>query len=371
MSDSPEPLSCGGCGTDIAQESLDPQIKRKIARQPCFNREASRVFGRIHLAVAPECNVQCNFCLRDFDCVNESRPGVTSQVLSPEGALERVRQITDRFDNICTIGIAGPGESLFNEATIKTFRLARDAFPGLHLCVSSNGLLLPDRVDILHELGVDTVTVTMSAVDPKVGAEIYSWVYYEDKYYRGIEGAELILSRQLDGIMMAVEKGMLVKVNSVMIPGVNDHHMTAIAQKASELGAFMQNIMPLIPQYKFAHLKPPAAKERKQAQDEASQYIRQMRHCRQCRADAIGLLGKDLSQEFFKPAPITESKSETPAHTVALTSSTPDGMVDLHFGNAPIFLIYELSGEKPRLVRKGDNSRLSAKLLSGWPVNAQ
>ncbi len=355
MSDLTKPLSGGCCNPDIAQESLDPQIKRKIARQPCFNREASHSFGRIHLAVAPECNVQCNFCLRDFDCVNESRPGVTSEVISPEEAMERVRQVTDRFESICTIGIAGPGEPLFNEATFKTFRLVGDAFPGLHLCVSSNGLLLPDRVDILQELGVDTITVTMSAVDPKIGAEIYSRVYYEGKYYCDIEGAFLILSRQLEGIKMAVERGMLVKVNSVMIPGVNDHHMTAIAHKASELGAFMQNIMPLIPQYKFAHLKPPTANERKQAQDEASQYIRQMRHCRQCRADAIGLLGKDLPQELFEPVPIPESKAETPALRVALTGSTPDGMINLRFGDAPIFLICELSGEKLLLAGKREN----------------
>lgn len=108
----------------------------------------------------------------------------------------------------------------------------------------------------------------------------------------------MLLAKQLEGIRLAVDLGMLVKVNSVMIPAVNDRHLAEIAKKADELGAFMQNIMPLIPQYKFAELKPPTAEQRKKAQDEAAHYIPQMRHCRQCRADAVGLLGQDLSREL-------------------------------------------------------------------------
>lgn len=44
---------------------------------PCFNAGARHRVGRIHLPVAPKCNMQCNYCNRDFECVNESRPGVS------------------------------------------------------------------------------------------------------------------------------------------------------------------------------------------------------------------------------------------------------------------------------------------------------
>ena len=345
-----EMLCDAGCRVDTIEEYIDPEHLRKISVHPCFNKEAAHTFGRIHLAVAPECNIQCNFCLREFDCVNESRPGVTSKVLTPTEAPERVREVVAKFDNIRTIGIAGPGEPLANEETFETLRLVRDNFPDLHLCLSSNGLLLPDKVDILHELGVDTITVTMNTVDPNIGKEIYSWVHYEGKYYRDLQAAELLLSKQLTGIKAAVEKGVLVKINSVMIPTINDHHMVDIGKKAKELGAFMHNIMPLIPQYKFAHLRPPTLKERKQAQDASAEFIRQMRHCRQCRADAIGLLGHDLSQTLFKPTKVEVAKAEIPPFKVAVTSSTKDGMVDLHFGHAERFLIYEVRGDTFRLL---------------------
>jgi len=46
-------------------------------RHPCFNAALRRRYGRVHIPVAPDCNVQCGFCNRRYNCVNESRPGVT------------------------------------------------------------------------------------------------------------------------------------------------------------------------------------------------------------------------------------------------------------------------------------------------------
>ncbi len=319
------------CPVDALEEGLDPSSLRRISKHPCFSKEASHKYGRIHLPVAPECNIQCNFCLREFDCVNESRPGVTSQVLKPTEALERVKEVMAKLDNILTVGIAGPGEPLANEETFEAFRLVKENFNGLHLCVSSNGLLMPEKIKTLAALGVDTVTVTMSAVDPRIGEKIYSWVYYDGNYYRDLQGAELLLTKQLEGIKMGVEKGMLVKINTVMIPTINDHHITDIARKGQELGAFMHNIMPLIPQYKFAHLKPPNGEQHQNTQDESAHYIRQMRHCCQCRADAVGLPGKDVSTEMFGSR---DKEQESAAIMVALSSTSKDGSVDTHFEHA-------------------------------------
>ena len=54
---------------------------------PCFNAAVKGECGRVHLPVAPKCNILCNYCNRKFDCVNESRPGVTSAVLTPRQAV--------------------------------------------------------------------------------------------------------------------------------------------------------------------------------------------------------------------------------------------------------------------------------------------
>lgn len=279
------------------KDCMSDDMKRKISEHPCYSPEAQHKFGRLHLAVAPSCNIQCNYCDRKFDCVNESRPGVTSEVLSPEKALERTSQILEQNPFIRVVGIAGPGDPLDNDETFETFRLIRGKFPDVTLCVSTNGLLLADRFDELAESDVETLTVTLNAVDPEIQKDIISTIHYNGKRYEGKEAAEILIQNQLKGIQKAVGAGMTVKINTVLIPGVNDKHIIDIAEKMNEMGVYIMNIMPLINQAAFKDIRPPTEQERKEIQDACAPYVKQMRHCRQCRSDAYGLLGKDLSME--------------------------------------------------------------------------
>ena len=59
----------------------------ELETHPCFTAKCSD-YARIHLPVAPKCNMQCNYCLRKYSCVNESRPGVVARVMVPEDAVE-------------------------------------------------------------------------------------------------------------------------------------------------------------------------------------------------------------------------------------------------------------------------------------------
>jgi nitrogen fixation protein NifB len=278
----------------------DPEQLRKINEHPCYSDKACHSFGRCHLPVAPKCNIQCNYCIRDFDCVNESRPGVTSRVLPPEEALDLVRKVMQEHPYVKVIGVAGPGEPLANPETFEALRLVHEEFPQLIMCLSTNGLMLPESIEELAKYDVGNVTVTLNAIDPAIGEKIYSWVEYNGKKYHGREAAELLLSQQLKGIEMAVAKKMFVKINTVYIPGVNDEHIPEIAKKAGEMGAFTFNVIPLIPQYKFASITPPTPTEKREMQDRCAQYIKQMRHCARCRADAIGKLGQDVQSCVYQ-----------------------------------------------------------------------
>jgi nitrogen fixation protein NifB len=276
--------------------SRDDEIKRVIAQHPCYSKEAQHKFGRIHLAVAPKCNIQCNYCDRKFDCVNESRPGVTSQVLTPQEALEKTIQVLKEYPYIKVVGVAGPGDPLANDETFETLQLIKKEFPDVTLCLSTNGLALPQRMPDLLRTGVTTLTVTMNAIDPQIEAQLINHVSYKGKVYRGTEAAAILIENQLEGIRLAVEAGLVVKVNTVMVPGINDKHIVEVAKKINELGVFIMNVMPLICQAKFADMEPPSPAERKAVQSQCEPYVQQMRHCRQCRSDAFGLIGQDLSQ---------------------------------------------------------------------------
>lgn len=263
-------------------------------RHPCFNRKAHGRFGRIHLPVAARCNITCGFCDRRYVCVNESRPGVSAQIFSPEEACELAIRAAARMPELSVAGIAGPGDPLANPAeTFKTLRLVRKALPHLLLCLSSNGLALPDAADEIAALGVGHMTVTVNAVDPAIGARIYRNVQGPDGLLSGKEGAHLLLERQERGIRRLKRHGLTVKVNTVVVPEINDFHVAAIAERVADWGAALMNCIPLIPVpgTPLGTYPEPRHERMTRVRAQAEVFLPQMRHCARCRADALGLLG--------------------------------------------------------------------------------
>ena len=239
---------------------------------------------------------------------------MTSERLTPGQALDRVSAVLEMVPQTTVVGIAGPGDPLANpEKTFRTFELIKTTYPDVQLCLSTNGLALPDYVDDITALGIEHVTVTVNAIDPEVGARIYPWVRYQGRTYRGVEASEILLARQQVGLAGLAERDVLVKVNTVLIRGVNDDHIPLVAKKVHDLGALLINVMPLIPVKgtPFEGLRTPTLAERRALQEACEVDIQVMRHCRQCRADAVGLLGEDRSSEFTKEK-VAASGGSTP-----------------------------------------------------------
>ncbi|MFQ3573528.1 MAG: radical SAM protein [Thermodesulfovibrionales bacterium] len=269
-----------------------------LENHPCFSTKNIGKYGRIHLPVAPHCNIQCGYCDRRFDCVNESRPGITSKILTPHDAVERVRLLLDKHPNITVIGIAGPGDPLANEQTFITLEMLKREFPDILLCLSTNGLMLTERLPDIVRCQVKTITITVNAYTIQTASRIYKWVYFRGKVHRGEDVASILLSQQWRGICNAIDAGLIVKVNTVFCPTVNDREIPLIAQECARLGVDVMNIIPLIPQADFSNL-PPVSREMLNAmRTECAGYINQMSHCKQCRADACGGLNQDIDMEL-------------------------------------------------------------------------
>lgn len=353
-------------------------------RHPCYDEDAHHYFARMHVPVAPGCNIRCKYCNRKYDCVSESRPGVVSKVMAPEEACRYVEETLQTLPQLTVVGIAGPGDPLANpEATFQTFRQLREQVPDLHLCLSTNGLRLAEFADEIASLGINHVTVTVNAVDAEIGAKIYDWVAEKGKVYRGIDAARLLLNRQLEGIRKMTERGIGCKINSVLIPGINDSHLPEVARKVKELGAFTHNIMPFIVSpgspYESEGVKEPSPMRVLEIQEQCSDILPVMRHCRQCRADAVGLLGEDTSvaekgkcnssvkrvytreqrQEKLKELDGLMEKKRVSNSNVPKSKDAPvriavatrgGGKVNVHFGHAKEFLIYEVAGKTTKLL---------------------
>lgn len=324
-----------------------------MSKHPCFNKKATKSYGRVHLAVAPKCNVQCNFCNRDYDCVNESRPGVTSSILSPG-------QAAWFFDEICkeapisVAGIAGPGDPFADPGpTIKTMRLIRQAHPEALLCVSSNGLNLLGSVNDLADIGVSHVTVTVNAIRADISEKIYGWFKIGKRIFRGKEGATLLLENQLAAIASLKDHGITVKVNSIVIPGVNDHHIPEIAEEMAKRGVDIFNCIPMIPVEgaKFSNLTEPNHEMMKKIKDDAGKFIPQMKHCQRCRADAAGMLGDKDPTRFQKLMLEASNKSIFPNENrpYVAVASREGVLINQHLGEASSLAVYEYIGNEVKL----------------------
>jgi nitrogenase molybdenum-iron protein alpha/beta subunit/molybdenum cofactor biosynthesis enzyme MoaA/predicted Fe-Mo cluster-binding NifX family protein len=314
-------------------------IEEKTATHPCYTCGAHK-YARMHLPIAPKCNISCNYCLRKYDCPNESRPGVTTSILNPEEALNKFLEVKEKVPNLSVVGIAGPGDALANfEETKKTLELIRKADPGITFCLSTNGLMLPQYAEELIKLGVTHVTVTMNSVEPKIGAKVYKYIDYMGIKYYGEAAAAILMSNQLAGIKMMTSRGIVCKVNIVMLKGINDQHIPEVVKKVKELGGTITNIVKLIPVKgsAFEHLPPVSKEEITKMREKCGETLKQMYHCRQCRADAIGTLSNDRSKEF--------SGGRTSGIQIAV--ATKSGMlVDQHFGQVSEFYIYEYMNGK-------------------------
>lgn len=349
----------------------------KLEQHPCFNKDSCSTYGRIHLPVAPKCNIQCMYCDRKNDCVNESRPGVTSAILTPGQAMAYLDEAIALEPRISVVGIAGPGDPFANPVeTMETLRRVRAKYPDMLLCVATNGLAVEPYIAELAELAVTHLTLTINAVDPEIAAKMYRWVRDGRKIYRGLEAGAHMLETQLRAARLIKEHDILLKVNVIVTEGINDDHLADVAVKMSELGVDILNPMPLVPVAgtPFGDKSAPAPEHMERLRQEAAAHLPQMSHCQRCRADAVGLIGEGISEQMrccltrAATGPI-EPEEWRPCIAVA---SREGMLVNQHLGESKRLYIYEpaASGFRLKSIRstpeQGEQSRwdkLAAMLL--------
>jgi len=284
---------------EASSVALFPELE---GQHPCFSVTADghARSGRLHLPVSPGCNITCRFCKRDTHNQDDRRPGVSRLVLTPEEAVEVVGRALKLCPSINVVGIAGPGDTLLTDHAIRTFELVHAAYPKLLNCVSTNGLLLLQKVERLVAAGVRTITVTVNAVDPTVLVKICPSIFYEGRRLFGEEAADRLIANQQQGIRRAVDLGAVVKINTVLVPGINDHHVGDVARAIATSGASLINVISLIPQHEFALLPAPSLVQLEQARRDAAKYLTVFNHCNRCRADACGIPGvSEFSDQLY------------------------------------------------------------------------
>ncbi len=188
-------------------------------------------FGRrieyLRLSVTDRCNYRCSYC-RPRAC-GAGRAG-RGELLS----FEETERLTRLFaeNGVRKVRLTG-GEPLVRRDLIAlAARIA--ALPGIEdLSLSTNGQLLEPLARPLRDAGVQRVNVSLDSLDPATFARITG-------------GGDL--ARVLRGIEAARDAGMSpVKLNAVVLRGVNDHEIESLADYALARGAQMRyiEIMPV------------------------------------------------------------------------------------------------------------------------------
>jgi nitrogen fixation protein NifB len=71
------------CGSSDGPDDMPAEIWEKVKNHPCYSEEAHHHYARMHVAVAPACNIQCNYCNRKYDCSNEAAPAWSARSSRP------------------------------------------------------------------------------------------------------------------------------------------------------------------------------------------------------------------------------------------------------------------------------------------------
>jgi len=172
------------------------------------------LFGRrinyLRLSVTDRCNLRCRYCMPEHGV--EKLPH--QEVLSYE-ELHRIARAAVSL-GIEKIRVTG-GEPLVRK-DILPFLAGLSALPGLRqLVLTSNGLLLEEMASDLKAAGVQRLNISLDSLD---AANFCAITRVGD------------LDRVLAGIAAADRAGFPVKINMVVMRGVNDAEIEAIASLA-------------------------------------------------------------------------------------------------------------------------------------------
>ena len=171
-----------------------------------------RVKRKLRVSLTDRCNFRCPYCMpEEPDFMAKS-----AQLTRPE--LRRLMRLFVAELGITQLRLTG-GEPLLRrdlEAVIAECGSLR-ALGLQRISMTSNGALLAKRAEALKSAGLDDLNVSLDGLTPETFAALSG----------GREVAPV-----LDGIEAAMKAGLPVKLNTVMVRGVNDHELLPLVRWA-------------------------------------------------------------------------------------------------------------------------------------------
>lgn len=190
----------------------------------------------LRLSVTELCNLRCRYCMPE-DGVCKKRH---EEMLTEEEMLCAVEAAASL--GVTKLRITG-GEPLVKRNILSICRRAA-AVEGIgEVCLTTNGLLLPQLAQPLREAGVRRVNLSLDTLDEKK----YTYITRRGS-----------LSQAMDGLEAALDAGFeRVKLNTVLIGGFNDDEIPALARLTQQYPVDVRFIE-LMPMYDSGDFGPRA-----------------------------------------------------------------------------------------------------------------
>ena len=178
-----------------------------------------RVVDNLRVSVTQRCNLQCFYCHKEGENYSAVREMTPKEV-------ERVVRIAIH-QGIGKVKLTG-GEPLLRSDIVEIVRRLA-SIPGLQeVAMTTNGILLRDLAGPLKEVGLARVNVSLGTLDPAT--------------YRQITGVDAV-NRVTKGILEAAIVGLSpIKVNMVLLKGMNDDAILTMIDFTRENGLILQVI---------------------------------------------------------------------------------------------------------------------------------
>ena len=185
----------------------------------------SRPLRDIRISVTDRCNFRCRYCM-PAEVFGENyaflpKPDILS--------LEEIAKLARVF---CGLGVEKirltGGEPLLRRGMPELVSMLADIPGERDLAMTTNGTILAKYAKKLKVAGLDRVTISLDALDPKIFAHM--------------NGVGATADRVIEGIGAALEYGLGVKVNSVIQKGVNEDQVLPLAEFAREMGVTLRFI---------------------------------------------------------------------------------------------------------------------------------
>jgi len=192
---------------------------------PVIRDAYGRPLSNLRISITAECNYRCIFChIEGEPLEGPLTPGTQGIMLLPEDyyVIARAAELL----GINSFKITG-GEPLIRNDVVEITRSLREGASSSEISMTTNGYLLEKLLGRLVEAGLNRINVSIHSLN----REKY-------KFITGVDG----LGRVLKGLENINNYNIKLKINSVILKGVNDKEIWSLAELANKKNATLQLI---------------------------------------------------------------------------------------------------------------------------------